>query len=137
MVKKELCGKILIVDDDAAIRDILGLMLTEEKFIVEKAKNGKEALKKIDKNKPDLIILDYIMPVMNGLETCRRLKNNPVTRDIPVLLCTATPIKEAEKKRIKIDDYIGKPFKLEKIRKKIYKILEKRGGGGGIRIRVL
>ena len=126
MIKRRLHKRILIVDDDAAIRDILGFMLTEEKFIVEKAKNGKEALKKIGENKPDLIILDYIMPVMNGFETCRRLKNNPITQNIPIILCTATHIKEAEGKQIKIDDYIEKPFTLEKICKKIYKILEKK-----------
>ena len=126
MVKRGLCKRILIVDDDAAIRNILGFMLTEEKFIVEKAKDGKEALKKIDKNKPDLIILDYTMPVMNGFETCLRLKNNPMTQNIPIILCTATHIQEVEEKRIKIDDYIEKPFTLGKIREKIYKILEKK-----------
>lgn len=126
MVKRGLRKRILIVDDDAVMRNTLGFMLTEEKFIVEKAKNGKEALKKIDKNKPDLIILDYIMPVMNGFETCHRLKNNPVTQNIPIILCTATHIKEARGKQIKIDDYIEKPFTLGKIREKIYKILEKK-----------
>ena len=127
MVKEEQGKRILIVDDDAETSNILDSMLTRKKFIVEKAGNGKEALEKIKKNKPDLILLDYIMPVMDGFETWCQLKSNPQTQNIPIILCTATHIEEGENGRIKVSDYLEKPFTIEEACKKINKILKKTG----------
>ncbi|MFA4991597.1 MAG: response regulator [Candidatus Omnitrophota bacterium] len=126
MTERKRNKRILIVDDDADTRDSLGLVLTEENFIVEKASNGKEALKMVERNKPDLILLDCVMPVMDGFETYCRLKDSPGTRNIPVIFCTATHIKEAAEGRIQVDDYIEKPFSLQKLCRKINKILEKK-----------
>lgn len=123
MAKMGKNKRILIVDDDVTIRDILGLVLTEQNFIVEKAGNGKEALEKVDINKPDLIVLDGIMPVMDGFETYSRLKSNPETQNIPIIFCTATPIEEVIQRQIKADDYIEKPCTLKTFCEKIYKML--------------
>lgn len=124
MIKKELGKKILIVDNDTETRNILGSILTRKKFIVEKAGNGKEALEKIKKNKPDLILLDYIMPVMDGFETWGHLKSNPQTQNIPIILCTTTHIEKGKDGRIKVNDYLEKPFTIEEVCKKINKILK-------------
>ncbi len=82
--------KILIVDDEECIRDFLSYMLDKGGFLTENACNGKEALEKVAQNKPDIIILDITMPVMDGLETCRRLREHPDNLNIPIIFMSAT-----------------------------------------------
>ncbi|MBU1061383.1 MAG: response regulator, partial [Candidatus Omnitrophica bacterium] len=67
--------------------------------------------------------LDLIMPVMGGLETCLRLKENPKTRDIPVIICSATPLTELKKENVRFEGYIGKPFSIRELCKKIEEVL--------------
>ncbi|MDD5432664.1 MAG: response regulator [Candidatus Omnitrophica bacterium] len=81
--------KILLVDDDEDIRNILSLLLQKRGFITEKAKNGIEGLEKISALKPDIIILDTIMPQMGGIQTCYKLKTSPLTQDIPIIFLSA------------------------------------------------
>ncbi len=81
--------KVLIVDDKANIREILSYIFKKRGFIVEGAVSGKEALQKIAQDKPDIIILDVIMPEMDGLETCKRLRENPDTQNIPIIFLSA------------------------------------------------
>ena len=80
---------VLLVDDLKAELDLLNQYLTEGGYEVITAKNGKEALDKVDNNKPDIIVTDWMMPEMGGLDLCRHLKKNPDTADIPVIACTA------------------------------------------------
>ena len=120
--KKDI--KILIVDDDKVLRDILSHMLSMSDFVVEQAGNGKEALEKIKINKPDIIILDCIMPVMDGFETFVNLKRNPDTQDISIMFCSATHIEEAKNRGLKADGYIEKPFIIEDLLKKINEIIK-------------
>ncbi len=101
---------ILVVDDDDILRSCLELILDRRNFHVEGASNGKEALRKIHRNKPDLIILDGVMPVMDGFDTARVLKENPATRAIPIIFCTGQSISECAEKDIVVDAYCGKPF---------------------------
>jgi two-component system alkaline phosphatase synthesis response regulator PhoP len=115
--------KIIIIDDDESVRAVLRVALNRRKFIVEEACNGKEGLEKIKKNKPDIIILDGIMPVMDGIQTCRILKGNPETRKIPVIFCSATHIKSIKESKIKADEYIEKPFSFEVLYEKIMKAI--------------
>jgi CheY-like chemotaxis protein len=124
MIKTPENKRILVVDDDAETRDILCSILIERKFIVEKACNGKDALKKIRLNKPDVILLDYLMPVMDGMETCRKIKNDPETRAIPIILCSATHIKEGKNRKMRVDGYLEKPFTIEKLFRKIDTLLK-------------
>jgi DNA-binding response OmpR family regulator len=116
--------KILIVDDDSNARKMLNYTLTRRGYRVEEAGNGREALEKIAEDKPDIILLDAMMPIMDGFKTCRRLRANPDTRNIPIIFCTGTHIDKVKEGKIKVDDYMEKPLSIDKLCKKIDKILE-------------
>ncbi len=85
MIVKDNQINVLIVDDQECIRESMSYILGELGFTPEEANNGKEALDKISQNRPDIIILDVVMPVMDGIETCKRLRENPDTRNMPII----------------------------------------------------
>lgn len=118
-------GKILVVDDEVYILHILDFSLGAEGFDVITATDGEEALAKAQREKPDLIILDVMMPRLDGYETCRRLKSDPGTKDIPVLLLTARGRDEDRQRGIEsgADDYITKPFSPNKLINRVSDIL--------------
>src|SRR3989338_870257 len=87
--KESACVKILIVDDHEQNLELLDAMLTVKGYEVVRARNGIEALDVVDKAQPHIILLDILMPGMDGYETCRRLKASEATRLIPVVLITA------------------------------------------------
>jgi CheY-like chemotaxis protein len=89
MAAKDNRIKVLIVDDDECIRVSMVFMLKEIGFIVQAAENGQEALNKIARDRPHIVVLDVAMPGMDGIEACKRLRNNPETRDIPVMFLSA------------------------------------------------
>jgi len=125
--KKDKKIRVLIVDDEENARYILNLKLTMKKgFIVDEAENGKVALEKVAQNKPDIILLDVMMPVMDGYECCKRLKENPETEDIPIIFLTAktrtTDIIQGI--RVGVDDYIMKPYEFDDLYNRIMKMLE-------------
>jgi len=104
--------KILVVEDEADIRELLRYNLAQEGFAVEEAGDGAEALDRIGRRAPDLMVLDLMLPQMSGLELCRRMRSNPETAKLPILVVTA---KGAEVDRILglemgADDYVVKPF---------------------------
>jgi CheY-like chemotaxis protein len=101
---------ILVVDDQAFIRHILGADLKKEGFDVDFAENGQQALAKLKKMRPDLILMDVMMPVMDGYETCKRIKEDPTTKTIPVVFLTANAQKSAVVKAVQggADDYAVK-----------------------------
>lgn len=103
---------VLLVEDEPAQREVLAYNLEAEGFRVVKAANGEEALLAVDEDRPDIIILDWMMPELSGIEVCRRLKVRPETRSIPILLLSA---RAEEVDRIRgletgADDYIVKPY---------------------------
>jgi putative two-component system response regulator len=102
---------VLIVDDTPDNIDILREILSED-YSVKAAISGKQALKIVNANKPDLILLDVLMPDMDGHEVCRQLKNNPVTRNIPVIFVTAKSHSTDEEQGFELGavDYITKPI---------------------------
>jgi phosphate regulon transcriptional regulatory protein PhoB len=104
--------KILVVDDERAIRDMLRVALEMADYTVMEAGDAQEAHKIIVDARPDLILLDWMMPGISGIELARRLKSDEVTREIPIILLTA---KSEEDNKIQgldlgADDYITKPF---------------------------
>jgi len=106
-----MAKRILVVDDEPDIRDILRILLEGEGFEVEEAENGKDALEKIQKRPPDLVITDYVMPEMDGEELCRKIKKDLLIRHIPVIMLTGK--KEDVTDKIKgidagADDYVVK-----------------------------
>ena len=105
-------GKILVVDDEVYILHILEFSLGAEGFQVITANNGELAVEKAIQEQPDLIVLDVMMPVLDGYETCRRLKRQAETKEIPVILLTAKG-RDADKRlgyEVGAIDYIIKPF---------------------------
>lgn len=101
---------VLLVDDEKDIIEFLTYNLVQEGFSVISANNGSDALRKAEE-KPDLIVLDVMMPVMDGFETCRRLRQNPVLKDIPVIFLTARASEKDEVIGLNLGaaDYIAKP----------------------------
>ncbi|MGB3006319.1 MAG: GAF domain-containing protein, partial [Chitinophagaceae bacterium] len=100
---------ILVVDDDDSIRSLLQQELNDAGYLIDQASNGKEALECIRKNKPDLIILDVMMPEMNGFDVAAILKNDPETMDIPIIVLSVVQDK-ARGFRIGVDRYLTKPI---------------------------
>jgi len=78
--------KILVVEDDKFVRELIVQKLTEEKFEVSSAKDGEEGVKKTESEKPDLILLDLILPGIDGFEVLSRIRKNPLTEKIPVII---------------------------------------------------
>ncbi|MBU1121804.1 MAG: response regulator, partial [Candidatus Omnitrophica bacterium] len=83
-----------------------------------------EALEKVAESKPDIILLDGLMPGMDGFQTCRHLRENPETKDVSIIFCSATHIEEVKKRKVAVDAYLEKPFSIEKLCEKIDEILE-------------
>ncbi len=108
---------ILIVDDNPANLSVLSDALDEEGFEIWVAKSGKVALERVQYALPDLILLDIMMPEIDGYETCRQLKANPQTQDIPVIFMTALSdtANKVEGFQVGAVDYITKPFQQEEV----------------------
>ena len=103
---------ILLVEDELAQREVLDYNLEAEGFRVVSAENGEEALLLVDENLPDIIVLDWMMPSLSGIEVCRRLKMRPETRSIPIIMLSARS-EEVDKVRgleTGADDYVVKPY---------------------------
>lgn len=105
---------VLLVEDEPAQREVLAYNLEAEGFVVQRATNGEEALLLVAENPPDLILLDWMMPHVSGLEVCRRLKMRPETRAIPIIMLSARS-EEVDKVRgleTGADDYVIKPYSI-------------------------
>ncbi|WP_410326138.1 phosphate regulon transcriptional regulator PhoB [Oceanibaculum nanhaiense] len=103
---------ILIVEDEAAIVTLLSYNLEREGFQVLEARDGEEGLLLATERRPDLILLDWMLPLLSGIEVCRRLRRTPQTRSIPIIMLTA---RGEEGDRVRglnagADDYVTKPF---------------------------
>jgi two-component system phosphate regulon response regulator PhoB len=104
--------RVLLVEDEPAQRTVLAYNLEAEGFAVTQADNGEDAMVLVDEEEPDIIILDWMMPKVSGIEVCRRLKMRPETRGIPIIMLSA---RAEEVDRIRgletgADDYVVKPY---------------------------
>ena len=117
---------IMIVDDDPSVRDILKTILNSKGLDVIEATNGFEALEKINLGRPKIVIMDIMLPGMNGFEICKRLKLNPKTVNIPVLFLTAKGEASDLNRAMNLGamDYFLKPFIPQQVLEKILEILE-------------
>ena len=118
-------GKILVVDDEIYIVYILDFSLGMEGYEVITALDGEQALEKARTEHPDLIVLDIMMPKLDGYETCKALKSDDSTRNIPVILLSAKGRNVDQKVGFEVgaDDYITKPFSPRKLVERINAIL--------------
>ena len=115
--------KILVIDDEADIREIVRLYLAEEGFKVIEAGNGQDGILTAQREKPDLIILDIMMPGINGFEVAKHLKDDPNTHNIPIIILSV--LAQDSQYRHGILDYISKPFRQEELVGIIKKVFEK------------
>ena len=117
--------KVMIVEDDPDVRQLLEMVLEEMNLKQAIFNNAASALAQVEKILPDLIIMDIMMPQIDGFELCQRLKNNSRTKHIPILAITGYDSKENRKKMFLCgaDDYLAKPFDLSSITNKIRALL--------------
>jgi two-component system cell cycle response regulator len=120
-----ITGNLLIVDDEPAGRDALEGLLLNQGYRLNFAGTGPEALAKIRELLPDLILLDVMMPGMDGFEVCRRLRSDPLTAEIPVLLVTALDDRDTRLEGISAgaDDFISKPYDRGELRLRVKTIM--------------
>ncbi len=123
-------AKILIVDDEAAIREMISMALEVAGYRWQEADNAQSAHSKIVDERPDLVLLDWMMPGTSGLELARRLKRDETTREIPLIMLTA---KSEEDNKIQgldagADDYITKPFSTRELISRVNAVLRRTQG---------
>lgn len=103
---------VLVVEDEPAQREVLSYNIEAEGYRVSKAENGEDALMLVEEETPDLIVLDWMLPSVSGIEVCRQLKTRPETRDVPIIMLSARS-EEVDKVRgleTGADDYVVKPY---------------------------
>src|ERR1700709_2010917 len=123
---------VLVVEDEAALATMLRYNLEKRGFRVEEAGDGEEALTRISEAQPDLVLLDWMLPVMSGIEVCRQIRRKPATRDLPVIMVTARTEDQDAVRGLNTgaDDYITKPFKLDALLARMRALLRRSGAIG-------
>lgn len=123
---------ILIVDDELKIRSLLALFLKKENFLVAEAANGMEAIRKVEQLQPSLVILDVMLPVVDGMETCREIRK---FSDVPVIMLTARTEEEDRIQGLEIgaDDYVTKPFSPLEVVARVKAVLRRRPDAGFVK----
>jgi phosphate regulon transcriptional regulator PhoB len=120
-------SKIMIVDDEKDIVDLISYNLEKEGFFTIKAYDGETALELIKKQKPDLMILDLMLPKMNGLDVCRAIRHNPETVGLPIIMLTAksNEIDKVIGLEIGADDYVTKPFSIKELIARVRSVIRR------------
>ena len=119
--------KVLIVEDDDALAELLRYNLNREGFQVENVQDGEDALLAVEEGAPDLIVLDWMLPHVSGIEICRQLRARGETKDIPVIMLTARGEEEDRVRGLEIgaDDYLAKPFSMTELVARIRAVLRR------------
>jgi len=121
--------KIMVVDDEPDLLEVVKLILESDGYQVVTASSGQDALNRIEKDMPDLVLLDIIMPRMDGWEVFSRIKSNPKTTDIPVIMLTAKD-QRIDKliglHVVRVNDYITKPFGRAELLERIKRVLQEK-----------
>jgi two-component system OmpR family response regulator len=125
--------RVLVVDDEEHITELVGMGLGYNGFEVERVGTGRAALEAVERRKPDLIVLDVMLPDLDGLEVARRLRQNEgAGTRIPVIFLTArdTTADKVKGLRLGSDDYVTKPFSIEELIERVKAVLRRAGGPG-------
>jgi two-component system phosphate regulon response regulator PhoB len=120
---------VLLVEDEAALVTMLRYNLEKQGFRVDEAANGEEALTRIAETPPDLVLLDWMLPVVSGIEVCRQIRRRPATRDLPVIMVTARTEDQDAVRALNTgaDDYITKPFSVDALLARMRALLRRSG----------
>src|SRR5580693_3979422 len=118
---------VMVVEDEAALATMLRYNLEKQGYRVEEAADGQEALTRIAETQPDLVLLDWMLPQMSGLEVCRQIRRRSATRDLPVIMVTARTEDQDAVRGLNTgaDDYIAKPFSMEALLARIRALLRR------------
>jgi diguanylate cyclase len=129
-------ARILVVDDDRDNREVLGVVLRCEGFVVLSAASGEEALAIVAQQSPDLILLDVMMPGMNGYNVAARIKGTHATKSIPIMMVTALDdsVSRARALDVGADDFLVKPFDRAELCLRVKNLLRRRTRGSGVRL---
>jgi two-component system OmpR family response regulator len=119
---------VLVVEDDAALLGMVGTALRFEGFKVETAGNGAEGLNCLRRTTPDLILLDLVLPWINGLEVLATLRSSPATEDVPVIVMTGTATRPQDLNGLGPVDIVHKPFEIERLMTLITNVLSRPRG---------
>jgi len=120
-------AEVLVVEDEPDIRDLVVLHLTREGFRCRTAGNGADALREVRASRPDLVVLDLMLPGMGGLEVCRRLRAEPGTAGVPIIMLTAK-VDEVDRVvglEMGADDYVAKPFSPKELVARVRAVLRR------------
>jgi len=120
---------ILVVEDEAALLTLLRYNLERQGFRVDEAADGREALLRVAEGRPDLVLLDWMLPTLSGIEVCRQIRRRPATRDLPIIMVTARGEDQDAVRALDTgaDDYIAKPFAMEALMARIRALLRRAG----------
>ncbi len=120
---------VLVVEDEAALATMLRYNLERQGYRVEEAGDGQEAMTRVAEQQPDLVLLDWMLPVMSGIEVCRQIRRRPETRDLPVIMVTARTDDQDAVRALNTgaDDYVTKPFNLEALLARVRALLRRAG----------
>ena len=120
---------VLVVEDEAALVAMLRYNLEKQGFQVEEAVDGQEAISRITESPPDIVLLDWMLPVMSGIEVCRQIRRRPATRDLPVIMVTARSEDQDAVRGLNTgaDDYITKPFNMDALLARMRALLRRAG----------
>ena len=120
---------ILVVEDEGPLLTLLRYNLEKQGFRVEEAADGQEALMRVAEVRPDLILLDWMLPALSGLEVCRQIRRRPATRDLPIIMVTARTEDQDAVRALDTgaDDYIAKPFAMDALLARIRALLRRSG----------
>ncbi|MDX2097369.1 MAG: response regulator [Leptolyngbyaceae cyanobacterium bins.59] len=119
-------SSVLVVDDSQTLRFMMTELLRANAFKVTAVRDGEEALQQIEEDCPDVVVLDIVMPRLNGYEVCRRLKSNPATQNVSVILCSsnATDVDRYWGLKQGADAYLCKPFRPEELIDTVKQVLQ-------------
>jgi len=120
---------VLVVEDEAALATMLRYNLEKQGFRVEEAADGQEALTRIAETQPDLVLLDWMLPTLSGIEVCRQIRRRPATRDLPVIMLTARAEDQDAVRGLNtgVDDYVTKPFNMDTLLARMRALLRRAG----------
>jgi two-component system phosphate regulon response regulator PhoB len=120
---------VLIVEDEAPLLTLLRYNLEKQGFRVDEAADGQEALLRVAEARPDVMLLDWMLPALSGIEVCRQLRRRADTRDLPIIMVTARTEDQDAVRALDIgaDDYIAKPFAIEHVIARIRALLRRSG----------
>src|SRR5712692_6382950 len=132
-------SQVLVVEDEKDIRDLIVLHLSREGFRCRSASNGVDALAEVRSAQPDLVVLDLMLPGLGGLEVCRRLRGEPATASLPIIMLTAKAdgVDRVVGLELGADDYVVKPFSPKELVARVRAVLRRSRSGGAADVPVL